>query len=196
VQKDKAEIAADGADDFGVERCSERVLRSDFRRRRARRRQRRGGGIDSFGEDTMAHVFAENDHPGGAAQGPTVQLFPNAGEQAGGGGGGGARGLTMEPPTAMSDKGRGCWRRRACFSAGATNAPTMPSNGRIGHGENDIARNKQRAGHGEENIAEIIQYAFFSSACVGNRKSRREECARDRTVRIERGRQGRRSVGS
>src|SRR5258706_136985 len=77
VQKDKSKIAANRVDYLLVERWVGYGAGGDFG---AVADYDESGRIDSLGQNTAAHVFAQDNHAGGAAQRPTVEVFPYARE--------------------------------------------------------------------------------------------------------------------
>src|SRR5271165_4712016 len=78
MQENELRVASNGLDDLLIEG------RTDSLRWKFRAIANNGNTrvIDAFGEDAIAHVVAEHDNASGAAQGPAMQLFPYAGQQA------------------------------------------------------------------------------------------------------------------
>jgi hypothetical protein len=147
MQENEAEIAADGADHFGVE--GGRVTRSEFC---TVTDYGDGGWIDSFREYAIAHVIAEDDYAGGAAQGPAMELFPDAGEEAGLDDGAADGHVRVEVADVVNVG--------LVFQEGDECADDAFER-RVGHGQDDVAGKKQRAGHSQENVAEVVEQALF-----------------------------------
>src|ERR1700676_4535618 len=146
VQQNELEIAANGADYFRI--CRRRI----YREVGAVADDQNSIRSDALGNDALSHVFPENDHPGGAAQSPTMQAFPDTGEQ-----------------TRFDDRAADGHVRihvanvvQVWFAFEQSEESADDAlEGRIGHCENYVTGKKQRARDGRENVAQVIDDPLF-----------------------------------
>jgi len=109
-------------------------------------------GIDALSEDAIAHVVAEHDNPGGAAQCPAMQVFPKARQQAGGNDGTSQGHIGIQVSDVVDV--------RLAFQEGDKGADDTLE-GRVGHGQNDVTRKREGPRNSQENIAQVIEHASF-----------------------------------
>jgi len=148
VQENKFGIASNGLDDLLIERrvgSFSREIGTVANNDNMR-------GIDAFAEDAVAHVVAERDNASGVAQCPAVQLFPEAGQHARGNNGASQGHIGIQISDVV-DVG-------LAFQQGDEGTDDALE-GRVGHGQNDIAGKKQGARNRQENVAQVIEHAFF-----------------------------------
>lgn len=110
------------------------------------------GSGHTLGHDAIAHIFAKSDNSVRTAESPAVQSFPDAGEGARFDNGA-ADGHVWIHVTNVVDE-------RLAFQGG-DEGPNDAFERGIGHGQDDVARKKQRPRNGKKDVGKIVEDAFF-----------------------------------
>ena len=149
MNENKRKTPADRAENFGIQRWKRRMLREDFA---SIADDHYAGRFDAFGDNSRAHVFAENDHARGAAERPAMKFFPDPRDPAGFDDRASHGHVRIHVPYVVDV--------RLAFQQGDDRADDALKR-RIGHGHDGVRRHKERTWNRQRDVAEIIQHPFF-----------------------------------